>query len=314
MRMAKTQKATLDPSKISGRCGRLMCCLRYEDVTYEELRKQLPRKNTWVKTEKILGKVVDTQIITQLVRLALLDNTQVVVANEEILERDVPAPPIPPPPPPQPERRHRVHGEGTMLRDTINPPPAPAAQGEPSQPAAAPEADVAQPASDLAARGANEPLPQEAATDEAAGVDDATEQGEDTSAPAGDRPSQEQPRGPEGDQRQGGRRRRHRRRGGGGGQGPGPNQGQGGNPQGQGNQQRGAPAGGDSAPQGGRGPNDGGAAMGGQGQGQGQGGGEGRRRRRRRHRGRGGSGGPGGGQGGPDSGGGGSPPPSAPPA
>ena len=42
MRMAKLQKATLDPTKISGRCGRLKCCLRYEFDTYEELQKELP--------------------------------------------------------------------------------------------------------------------------------------------------------------------------------------------------------------------------------------------------------------------------------
>ena len=42
MRMAKLQKATLDPSKISGRCGRLKCCLRYEYDTYQELQKDLP--------------------------------------------------------------------------------------------------------------------------------------------------------------------------------------------------------------------------------------------------------------------------------
>jgi hypothetical protein len=41
---AKVQKATLDPVKISGRCGRLMCCLRYEDETYDELRKRLPNR------------------------------------------------------------------------------------------------------------------------------------------------------------------------------------------------------------------------------------------------------------------------------
>src|SRR5262249_39710830 len=42
MKSAKLQKATLDPLKISGRCGRLMCCLRYEDQTYDELKKNLP--------------------------------------------------------------------------------------------------------------------------------------------------------------------------------------------------------------------------------------------------------------------------------
>jgi cell fate regulator YaaT (PSP1 superfamily) len=67
MRMAKMQKATLDPAKISGYCGRLKCCLRYEDETYNELKKRLPRRNTVVTTEKGQGRVLDTQILTQLV-------------------------------------------------------------------------------------------------------------------------------------------------------------------------------------------------------------------------------------------------------
>jgi len=105
MRMAKTQKATLDPSKISGRCGRLMCCLRYEDACYEELRRQLPRKNTWVRIEgDKVGRVIDGQIITQLVRLIMPDNSQLVVPNEEILERDVAPPQLPPRAEPRPPR------------------------------------------------------------------------------------------------------------------------------------------------------------------------------------------------------------------
>ncbi len=129
MRMAKTQKATLDPSKISGRCGRLMCCLRYEDIGYEELRKKLPRKNTWVQTGTgVIGKVIDSQIITQLVRLLLMDNTQVVVPNEEIQTRDMP-------PPPMPKIEERVvrerkeKGPPRLLRDEFADkaaPPAPA--------------------------------------------------------------------------------------------------------------------------------------------------------------------------------------------
>jgi cell fate regulator YaaT (PSP1 superfamily) len=67
MRSAKVQKATLDPQKISGRCGRLMCCLRYEDETYEDLRKRLPNRKTVVRTPEGLGVVVDSQILTQLV-------------------------------------------------------------------------------------------------------------------------------------------------------------------------------------------------------------------------------------------------------
>jgi cell fate regulator YaaT (PSP1 superfamily) len=95
MRMAKIQKATLDPAKISGRCGRLMCCLRFEDACYEELRAILPKKNTWVQTDEYVGRVVDTQTLTQMVSLELIDKTKVVVANEEIRQRDVP-PPKPP--------------------------------------------------------------------------------------------------------------------------------------------------------------------------------------------------------------------------
>lgn len=71
MRSAKVQKATLDPLKISGRCGRLMCCLRYEDETYEDLRARLPRKKLRVKTEEGWGIVIDTQILTQLALVRL---------------------------------------------------------------------------------------------------------------------------------------------------------------------------------------------------------------------------------------------------
>ena len=49
MKMAKNQKSTLDPSKISGMCGRLLCCLRYEDDVYTELRRELPRRGARVR-------------------------------------------------------------------------------------------------------------------------------------------------------------------------------------------------------------------------------------------------------------------------
>jgi len=84
MRMAKMQKATLDPSKISGYCGRLKCCLRYEDETYTELKKRLPRKNTKVRTQYGQGKVVDTQILTQLVVVENDAGTRVAVGVDEL--------------------------------------------------------------------------------------------------------------------------------------------------------------------------------------------------------------------------------------
>jgi len=95
MRMAKMQKATLDPAKISGYCGRLKCCLRYEDETYTELKKRLPKKNTIVKTKHGQGKVVDTQILTQLVVVeyesgeklaAPLDEIEIILASETTQE------------------------------------------------------------------------------------------------------------------------------------------------------------------------------------------------------------------------------------
>ena len=84
MRMAKMQKATLDPAKISGYCGRLKCCLRYEDENYIELKKRLPKKNTKVKTEHGKGKVVDTQILTQLVVVEYESGEKVAVPLDEI--------------------------------------------------------------------------------------------------------------------------------------------------------------------------------------------------------------------------------------
>lgn len=79
MRSAKVQKATLDPTKVSGRCGRLMCCLRYEDQTYSMLKKKLPHKQTRMMTEDGAGTVLNSQILTQLV-LIRLDSTNKVNA------------------------------------------------------------------------------------------------------------------------------------------------------------------------------------------------------------------------------------------
>jgi cell fate regulator YaaT (PSP1 superfamily) len=91
MGAAKMQKATLDPNKISGRCGRLKCCLRYEETTYEDLKRKLPRVGSRVRTSEGVGFVEETMILTQLVKVRL-DNTErmVAVANEELLERDLP--------------------------------------------------------------------------------------------------------------------------------------------------------------------------------------------------------------------------------
>jgi len=65
MKMAKNQKSTLDPSKISGMCGRLLCCLRYEDEVYTELRKNLPKrgKRVRVKSSGHTGMVLHQEVL-----------------------------------------------------------------------------------------------------------------------------------------------------------------------------------------------------------------------------------------------------------
>jgi len=89
MKMAKIQRATLDPTKISGRCGRLMCCLRFEHETYRELARNLPRKNSYVATPDGVGQVVDADVLTQMVGVQLVSGSRINVPVESILERDV---------------------------------------------------------------------------------------------------------------------------------------------------------------------------------------------------------------------------------
>ena len=67
MKMAKLQKATLDPTKISGRCGRLKCCLRYEYDHYVEVQKELPPIGQRVMTEEGEGKVVGHEVLIKMV-------------------------------------------------------------------------------------------------------------------------------------------------------------------------------------------------------------------------------------------------------
>jgi cell fate regulator YaaT (PSP1 superfamily) len=87
MRSAKIQKATLDPLKISGRCGRLMCCLRYEDQTYEDLKQRLPRNKSRVGTSEGPGIVIDGKILVQLVLVQLEhDGREIAVPVEELMD------------------------------------------------------------------------------------------------------------------------------------------------------------------------------------------------------------------------------------
>jgi cell fate regulator YaaT (PSP1 superfamily) len=87
MRMAKLQKSTLDPSKISGRCGRLKCCLRFEQDVYEEFQKQLPSPGTRILTAKGQGRVLAQEILARKVLVEFEDGRRIIIAAEEILTK-----------------------------------------------------------------------------------------------------------------------------------------------------------------------------------------------------------------------------------
>ncbi|MFQ5957066.1 MAG: stage 0 sporulation family protein [Candidatus Brocadiales bacterium] len=84
MKMAKNQKATLDPSKISGRCGRLMCCLRYENEVYEDMKSVLPRKGSNVVTPHGEGKIIDHEILRQRVVIETKDDRVLTIDAKDI--------------------------------------------------------------------------------------------------------------------------------------------------------------------------------------------------------------------------------------
>jgi len=87
MRMAKLQKSTLDPTKISGRCGRLKCCLRFEQDVYEEFQQQLPAIGSRVVTSKGQGRVLAQEILARRVLIEFEDGRRLPVALAEVLTK-----------------------------------------------------------------------------------------------------------------------------------------------------------------------------------------------------------------------------------
>jgi len=85
MKMAKLQKATLDPTKISGRCGRLKCCLRYEYDTYVELQRELPPVGSEVTLDKGQARVIGQEILAQQLLVEFEDKRRVLVEIKDVL-------------------------------------------------------------------------------------------------------------------------------------------------------------------------------------------------------------------------------------
>lgn len=85
MKMAKLQKATLDPTKISGRCGRLKCCLRYEYDTYVEMRRELPAVGAEVITNNGRARILSQSILTQQLVVEMEDHRRVMINATDVL-------------------------------------------------------------------------------------------------------------------------------------------------------------------------------------------------------------------------------------
>ncbi len=81
IKMAKEQSLSLNPTKISGLCGRLMCCLKYEQDTYEELLKKMPTVGAIVKTPDGRGVIIDTYTLLERVKakVRLSDGTEDII-------------------------------------------------------------------------------------------------------------------------------------------------------------------------------------------------------------------------------------------
>ena len=86
IKMAKTQNLSLNPTKISGTCGRLMCCLKYEQDAYEDLLRTAPKTESFVDTPEGRGTVTEVDLLRQRVKVRMEDNSDTIstFANADI--------------------------------------------------------------------------------------------------------------------------------------------------------------------------------------------------------------------------------------
>ncbi len=88
VKMAKRQNLSLNPTKISGVCGRLMCCLAYEHETYEEFRREVPKEGKAVNTVYGSGVIVKHNPLEETITVRLNEDTLVEIRKEEIISPD----------------------------------------------------------------------------------------------------------------------------------------------------------------------------------------------------------------------------------
>lgn len=84
IKMAKKQDLSLNPAKISGICGRLMCCLKYESTTYRKLKEEMPNIGEVVELERGEGEIVDRNLVKKTVKVDIGNKEYIEVDLEEL--------------------------------------------------------------------------------------------------------------------------------------------------------------------------------------------------------------------------------------
>ncbi len=150
VKMAKEQSLALNPNKISGQCGRLLCCLDYEYETYCCLRKNFPKCGKRVRSESAVGVVDKLNILTGDITLRLDDGKTIVVKQKDILgeatSADMPVRSATPAPAgrPSPRERRPARPERRPAEATVRQDEAAAVEAPAPQPVVRPAAETAE--------------------------------------------------------------------------------------------------------------------------------------------------------------------------
>jgi cell fate regulator YaaT (PSP1 superfamily) len=83
--MAKEQGLSLNPTKISGQCGRLMCCLTFEHEMYKKIKEKFPKVGKTVKTKNGKGKVIRHNAIYNRIAIRLEDGQEIEAGIDDII-------------------------------------------------------------------------------------------------------------------------------------------------------------------------------------------------------------------------------------
>ena len=121
IKMAKTQNLSLNPTKISGTCGRLMCCLKYEQEAYEDLIRTAPKMDSFVDTPEGRGTVVDVNLLRQQVKVRMEDSPETISTFKNVDIAVLRSGKAKKSDPPIPDDLAPISGSGKRVRKTEEP-------------------------------------------------------------------------------------------------------------------------------------------------------------------------------------------------